>query len=101
MVAASFYLLSLYPTIKLSSYALRADNPLSFSGAGFGPGERVGVFLNREMGQPHSIIQSTQHGTFTGAGGCVVPFGCKGGQTLRCARAESRCWVAINITMMR
>jgi len=100
MVAASFYLLSLYPTIKLSSYALRADNPLSFSGAGFGPGERVVVFLNSEMGQPLSIIQTTQHGTFTQAGGFVVPFGLKGRQTLVFVGEESGASVSIKMTVL-
>src|SRR5260370_8715730 len=100
MVAASFDLLSLYPTIKLSSYALRADNPLSFSGAGFGPGERVVVFLNSEMGQPLTIIRTTQHGTFAGAGGFVVPFGFKGRQTLIFVGEESGASVAIKMTVL-
>jgi hypothetical protein len=100
MVAASFYLLSLYPTIKLSSYALRAGNQLSFSGAGFGPGERVVVFLNSEMGQPLSLIQTTQHGNFTQAGGFLVPFGFKGRQTLIFVGEESGATVAVKMTVL-
>src|SRR5207248_3831867 len=82
MVASSFFLLSLYPSVKLSSYAIRADNQLSFSGAGFGPGERVVVFLNSTNSQPLSIIQTSQSGTFSHAGGFNIPFGLKGRQTL-------------------
>ena len=100
MVAASFDLLSLYPTIKLSSYALRADNTLSFSGAGFGPGERVVIFLNSEMGQPLSIVQTTQHGTFTQAGGFVIPFGFKGRQTLIFVGEESGASVSVKMTVL-
>jgi hypothetical protein len=100
MVAASFDLLSLYPTIKLSSYALRADNPLSFSGAGFGPSERVVVFLNSESGQPLAIIQSSPYGTFSHAGGFVIPFGFKGRQTLVFVGEESGASVAVRMTVL-
>ena len=100
MVAASFYLLSLYPTIKLSSYALRAGNQLSFSGAGFGPGERVVVFLNSVSGQPLSIIQTTQNGTFSHAGSFVVPFVLKGRQSLVFVGEESGASVAVRMTVL-
>src|SRR6185369_11872694 len=49
-VTASFLVLTLYPTVKPSSYALQADNSLSFSGVGFGPNERVLIFLNSTNG---------------------------------------------------
>ncbi len=100
LVAASFYLLSLYPSIKLSSYALRADNPMSFSGTGFGPGERVLVFLNSATGQPVAIIQTTQKGTFANAPGFVVPFELKGRQTLIFLGEESRASVAVGWTVL-
>ena len=100
MVAASFYLLSLYPSIKLSSYALRADHLLNFSGTGFGPGERVLVFLNSTTGQPAAIIQTTQNGAFTNATGFVVPFELKGRQTLIFLGEESRASVAVGWTVL-
>ena len=96
MVAATFYLLSLYPTVKLSSYSIKADHQMNFAGAGFGPGERVLVFLNTAIGQPVAVIQTTQHGTFANAGGLVVPFGLKGKQTLIFLGEESRASVAVN-----
>src|SRR6266566_9573172 len=100
MVAATFYLLSLYPSIKLSSYAIRADHQMNFSRVGFGPGERVLVFLNSAIGQPVAVIQTTQHGTFANAGGLAVPFGLKGRQTLIFLGEESRASVAVNWTVL-
>src|SRR5258708_1834889 len=90
MVAASFDLLSLYPTIKLSSYTIRADSQLNFSGVGFGPGEQVLVYMNSDAGQPIAVIQTTQHGTFSNAPGFVIPFALKGRQTLIFLGGESR-----------
>src|SRR5215467_10368257 len=100
MVAATFYLLSLYPTIKLSTYAIRADHPLSFSGKGFGPGERVLVFLNTAIGQPLAVVQTTQYGTFTNAGGFVIPFGLKGRQAFIFLGEQSRASVAVSWTVL-
>src|SRR5260370_27037678 len=95
MVAASFDLLSLYPTIKLSSYTIRADSQLNFSGVGFGPGERVLVYMNSDAGQPIAVIQTTQHGTFSNAPGFVIPFALKGRQTLIFLEEESRATVSV------
>src|SRR5260370_19024209 len=80
MVAAPFDLLSLYPTIKLSNYALQADHQLNFSGSGFGPGERVLVYLNNTMGQPMAVLQTTQNGRFTNATGFYIPLPLKAGK---------------------
>jgi hypothetical protein len=99
LVAATFYLLSLYPTVKLSSYALRADSQLNFSGAGFGPGERVLVYMNSDAGQPIAVIQTTQHGTFTNAAGFVIPFALKGRQTLIFLGEQSRATVSVRWTV--
>ena len=96
MVTSSFYLLSLYPSVKLSNYAIRADNQMSFSGSGFGPGERVLVFLNSTSGQPVAIIQTAQNGTFSHAGGFVVPFALTGRQTLVFLGEQSGTSVAVN-----
>ena len=100
MVAASFDLLSLYPTIKLSSYALRADHQMNFSGAGFGPGERVLVYLNNTMGQPVAVVQTAQNGRFTTTTGFVVPFALRGRQTLIFLGEESRASVAVSWTVL-
>ena len=100
LVASSFFLLSLYPSVKLSSYALRADTQLSFSGAGFGPGERVLAFLNTTSSQPVAIIQTTQSGTFSQAGSFVVPFALKGRQTLVFQGEESGASVAVGWTVL-
>jgi hypothetical protein len=99
MVAASFDLLSLYPSIKLSNYAVRAADPLSFSGSGFGPGERVLVFLNSVSGAPLAVAQTNQHGTFSNAGGFVIPFALKGKQRLIFQGEESGASVAVNWTV--
>ena len=100
MVAASFDLLSLYPTIKLSSYALRADHQINFSGAGFGPGERVLVYLNNTQGQPMAVVQTTQNGRFANATGFVIPFSLRGRQTLIFLGEESRASVAVSWTVL-
>jgi len=100
LVASSFFLLSLYPSVKLSSYAIRADNQMSFSGAGFGPGERVLVYLNSASGQPVSIIQTSQNGTFGQAGGFAIPFALKGRQTLVFQGEESGASVAVSWTVL-
>ncbi|HEX6477887.1 MAG TPA: zinc ribbon domain-containing protein [Ktedonobacteraceae bacterium] len=100
MVAAPFDLLSLYPTIKLSSYALRADHQLNFSGSGFGPGERVLVYLNNTMGQPMAVIQTTQNGRFANATGFVIPFNLRGRQTLIFLGEESRASVAVGWSVL-
>src|SRR5258708_1056151 len=99
MVAASFDLLSLYPTIKLSSYTIRADSQLNFSGVGFGPGEQVLVYMNSDAGQPIAVIQTTQHGTFSNAPGFVIPFSLKGRQTLIFLGEESRSTVSVRWTV--
>src|SRR5260221_2804500 len=95
MVAASFDLLSLYPSVKLSNYAVRAANPLSFSGSGFGPCERVLIFLNSVSGAPTSVAQTSQQGTFKNAGGFVIPFALKGKQKLIFQGEESGASVAV------
>src|SRR5258708_6408359 len=100
LAAASFDLLSLYPSIKLSSYAIRADNPLSFSGVGFGPGERVLVYVNSASGQPVAAIQTTQKGTFSNARGFDIPFALKGQQTLIFQGEESGASVAVSWTVL-
>lgn len=81
-VTVPFQMLNLYPNVDLSSYAIKPDNVLSFSGKDFGPGEAVTVYLNNPDAPPLTTIQTDDTGGFTNAGGFLVPFGLKGKQTL-------------------
>jgi LysM repeat protein len=81
-VTVPFQMLNLYPNVDLSSYAIKPDNVLSFSGKDFGPGENVTVYLNNPDSPPLTTIQTDDTGGFTNAGGFLVPFGLQGKQTL-------------------
>ncbi len=81
-VTVNFLMLSLFPTVELSSYAIKADNPLTFAGKDFGPGERVLVYLNNPNGQPILSAQAGPDGTFPGSSGFIIPFALRGQQTL-------------------
>jgi serine/threonine protein phosphatase PrpC len=100
LVAASFLMLQLYPTVKLGSYALKADNVMSFSGVGFGPGERVFVFLNSTMGSPLAVITTDANGSFKNAAGFLVPFEISGKQTLIFVGEQSRAPDAVAFTVL-
>jgi hypothetical protein len=76
-----FQVLKLYPSIALKPYAVRAMNPIGFTGKGFMPGERVLVRLNSASGVPILAIQSDGAGTFR-SGGFIVPYQLKGAQRL-------------------
>ncbi|HLW03483.1 MAG TPA: hypothetical protein VKT82_32860 [Ktedonobacterales bacterium] len=80
--AVPFLLLNLYPSVKLSSYALQADNLLSFSGKDFGPNENIDVYVNNPSGRPVLKIQADSQGTFNNIPGFTVPFSLKGQQTI-------------------
>ncbi len=90
LVAANFLMLKMYPQIKLGSYALKADNVMSFSGSGFGPSERVLVFLNSPNTAPVAVVPTDAAGAFKNATGFVVPFTIKGKQTLIFMGEQSR-----------
>jgi nucleoid-associated protein YgaU len=81
-VTVPFQMLNLYPNVDLSSYAIKPDNVLSFSGKDFGPGEDVTVYLNNPDAPPLTTIHTDDTGAFTNAGGFLVPFGLQGKQTL-------------------
>jgi LysM repeat protein len=81
-VTVPFQMLNLYPSVDLSSYAIKPDNVLSFSGKDFGPGEQVTVYLNDPNAPALTTIQTDDSGGFTNAGGFLVPFGLHGKQTL-------------------
>jgi nucleoid-associated protein YgaU len=89
-VTVPFQMLNLYPSVDLSSYAIKPDNVLSFSGKDFGPGEDVTVYLNNPDAPPLTTIQTDDTGGFTNAGGFLVPFGLQGKQTLIFMGKESK-----------
>jgi nucleoid-associated protein YgaU len=81
-VTVPFQMLNLYPSVDLSSYAIKPDNVLSFSGKDFGPGEDVTIYLNSPDTPPLTSVRTDDTGGFTNAGGFLVPFGLQGKQTL-------------------
>ena len=89
-VTVPFQMLNLYPNVDLSSYAIKPDSVLSFSGKDFGPGESVTVFLNNPDAPPLTTIQTDDTGAFTNAGGFLVPFGLQGKQTLIFVGTQSK-----------
>jgi hypothetical protein len=89
-VTQPFVILTLYPSVRVSSYAIQAGNPLSVSGKGFGPGERVQVYLNNPSGPPVTTVQADGHGAFGQNTAFVIPFALKGKQTLVLIGEQSR-----------
>jgi hypothetical protein len=100
LAATDFLVLSLYPNVKLTKYALQADQVMSYSGSGFGPGERVLVFINSTNTPPIALIQTDQNGGFKNAPGFVVPFSLKGKQTLIFMGEQSRAPNAVSFTVL-
>ncbi len=98
-VTSLFFMLKLYPTVKLSTYSIRADNTLTYSGKGFGPNEMVMVFVNQAAGQPLAIVQTNAAGGFTNAPGFLIPFGLKGKQTLLFLGSQSRASGSVAFTV--
>ncbi len=100
LAATDFLVLSLYPSVKLSSYALQADHVISYSGSGFGPGERVLVFANGTNSPPLALIQTDANGAFKNAPGFVIPFSLKGKQTLIFMGEQSRAPETVSFTVL-
>ncbi len=98
-VTSQFFMLKLYPTVKLSTYSIRADNTLTYSGKGFGPNEMVMVFVNQAEGQPLAIVQTNAYGSFANAPGFLIPFGLKGKQTLLFLGSQSRASGSVAFTV--
>jgi hypothetical protein len=98
-VTSMFFMLKLYPTVKLSSYSIRADNVLTYSGKGFGPNEMVMVFVNQAAGQPLAIVQTNAAGAFPTSPGFLIPFGLKGKQTLIFLGSQSRAPASVAFTV--
>ncbi len=89
-VTVPFILIPRYPNVKPSTYSIRADNVLSFSGKDFGPNELVVVYLNKPSGRPLATVQTNAKGAFFNQAGFVVPFTLKGKQTLYFVGSQSR-----------
>lgn len=89
-VTVPFLLLTLYPSVQLSNYAIKADEVLSFSGKDFGSGEAIDVYLNNPNTEPITIVHAESDGTFPQVSGFRVPFGMKGQQTLIFIGEQSR-----------
>jgi hypothetical protein len=92
MAVAAYQMLGLYPTTGTHPYALKAGNPLTFSGSGFAPGEQVLVYLNASGGTPALTATADGGGSFHIS--FVVPFGLKGSQTLTAIGEQSRASVS-------
>ena len=98
-VPALFILLNRYPTVKPSSYSIRADNILSFSGKDFGPNELVVVYLGKPGGQPLATVQTDGKGGFANAAGFLIPFALKGKQTVYFVGSQSRAPTTLSFTV--
>ncbi|MCL5958874.1 MAG: SH3 domain-containing protein, partial [Chloroflexi bacterium] len=81
-VSVPFLMLNLYPVLDLSSYASKADEVLSFSAEGFGPRERVRIYLNDLNSPPVAIVEADQSGSFKNEGGFLIPYDLKGKNTI-------------------
>jgi hypothetical protein len=81
VATSPFIVLGLYPTVSVAPYALKAANRIGFAGKGFGPDERVLVYVNSTAGAPVMTVQADSNGGFSGMG-LVIPFGLKKQQSL-------------------
>ncbi len=94
-----FQVLNLYPSIGVKPYALKSQQPISFTGKGFAPGERVLVYLNRMGGQPVMAIPTSDNGTFSTAG-FKVPYALKGQQSMVFVGEQSRAIAKSGFTVL-
>ncbi len=99
LATAPFYLLSLYPTLDLTSYAIRPANALGFSGKGFAPSEPVLVFLNSASGPALATVQAGDAGSFSSPG-FVLPYGLKGNVSVIAVGDESRASVSAGFQVL-
>ncbi len=97
--SAPFQVLRLYPSIKLAPYAVKATQSITFSGAGFAPGERVLVRLNSAGGQPVMAVTTDGAGGFKGAG-LTMPYQLKGAQSLVFIGEQSRAAASSGFTIL-
>ncbi|GAA1819953.1 hypothetical protein HC028_24220 [Planosporangium flavigriseum] len=94
-----FQVLKLYPSIALKPYAVKAMNPIGFTGKGFMPNERVLIRLNSASGAPILVAQTDGAGTFR-SGGFIVPYQLKGAQRIVFTGELSRATVNSSFTVL-
>ncbi|MEU5104794.1 hypothetical protein AB0H07_21285 [Streptomyces sp. NPDC021354] len=96
---APFQMLSLYPAIKSSPYALKAGQRIRLSGNRFAPNERVLVYINATTGLPAFTTQANSFGQIRDVA-FDVPFGLKGRQSLTAIGDQSRAVVRSGFTVL-
>jgi hypothetical protein len=97
--AASFSMLSLYPTAATDPYAVKAGEVITVSGKGFAPDERVQVHFNESTGTPPLVLQADANGNVAD-GGFKVPFGLSGSHTLILTGEQSRASVSSGFSVL-
>lgn len=95
---APFTMLALYPTAKSQPYSAKAGNPITVSGAGFAPGERVLVYFNEATGTPALAGKADPKGNVSGLS-FRVPFGLKGKHVLILIGEQSRASVSTGFSV--
>lgn len=96
---APFQILSLYPTIKSSPYALKAGQRISVSAGGFAPAERVLFYINSASGVPAFTANADANGN-VGSVSFDVPFGLKGTQSVTAIGDRTRAVVRAGFQVM-
>lgn len=99
-VTVQFLMLNLYPVASVSSYAAKADTTMTFSGTGFGPKERVRVYLNSVQSSPVDIIEADDQGAFTASGGFIIPFDLKAKNTFILIGEESQAPTTVSFDVL-
>ena len=99
-VTVNFLMLNLYPVANVSSYAAKADTTMTFSGTGFGPSERVRLYLNSVQSPPVGIIEADEQGAFTAAGGFIIPFDLKAKNTFILIGEESQAPTTVSFDVL-
>jgi hypothetical protein len=94
-----FQVLKLYPSIALKPYAVKAMNPITFSGKGFMPNERVLVRLNTTSGPPVAVLQASEGGAVA-SGGFIIPYQLKGAQRVVFTGELSRATISSSFTVL-
>ena len=99
-VTVPFLMLNLYPSAGVSAYAAKADTVLTFSGSGFGPGERVSVHLNDPTAPPVAMVQADGSGGFAAAGSFRIPFSLTGKNTFILVGEQSQAAAAVTFEVL-
>jgi len=80
-VTMPFQMLNLYPSMTVNTYATKADTTITFTGKGFGPNERVLLYLNSVNSSPVAVVNADGNGGFKNAAPFTLPFGVNGKAT--------------------